>query len=258
MPQAKTDDKATKLTDADVLDPNHPFNGDADPDDPLKGVDPDTGKKAGKKVKVKVADAEMETDEASAAVINALQKQNTDLYAYLKNIGAPSKPEPKKADPKDGGKPYDWSTELFVDPEGALKRLRAELKEEIKTEMTTAYNNAEGEKTFWNLFYKDNDELKEHDHFVRAILNRDYAELADLPTAKAAAELSTRVKKELLKLRGGRSNADESDRSLEGGSTRSNAKNTGQNKEEVVSSLGDLIRKRAAARRASTSLTKEK
>lgn len=238
--------------DKPLIDPEHPFNG-ADPDNPMADVDPDTGKKkepASKKVKVKVGDTELETDESSAAVINALNKQTTDLYAYLKGItGTPQAKPAAKEDNKDE---YDWETELFVNPKEALKRLRSEIKEEVKAEMTTAYNGAESSKQFWAAFYADHAELKEHDFYVKAILQRDYAQLENMPASEGATELAKRVKKELLKLSGGKSNADETHRPLEGGSTRANAKSASQNVEDVVPSIGELIRRRQAGRRAAT------
>lgn len=246
---------ATKLTDADVMDPNHPFNG-ADPDNPMDGIDPDTGKKAAPadtgKTKVKVGDTELEVDAATAGVITALNKQNQDLYAYLKGITNTPQTKPAKEDPKDKKEEYDWETELFVNPKDAIKRLRAEIKDEVKAEMTQAYNGAESSKQFWAAFYNDHGDLKEHDFYVRAILQRDYAQLENLPASEGAAELAKRVKKELLKLSGGKSNADETHRQLEGSSTRSNAKSTSQKPEDVVPSIGELIRRRQASRRAAT------
>lgn len=240
---------ATPTDDKPLIDPNHPFN-DSDPDNPMDGVDPDTGKKVAKKVKVKVGDTELETDESSAAVINALNKQTTDLYAYLKGItGTPKAPEPKKEDKKAD---YDWETELFVNPKEALARLRQEIKAEVKEEMTGAYNAAESSKQFWTAFYKDHEELKEHDFYVRAILQRDYAQLENMPASEGATELAKRVKKELLKMSGGKSNSDEEHRPLEGGSTRANAKNPSQKPEDVVPSIGELIRRRQASRRTAT------
>lgn len=250
----KADAAATPPTDdKPLIDPNHPFNG-ADPDNPMADIDPDTGKKrepAQKKVKVKVGDTELETDESSAAVINALNKQTTDLYAYLKGI-TNGQPAAKPAVKDDKKADYDWETELFVNPKEALSRLRAEIKAEVKEEMTGAYNAAESSKQFWTAFYNDHADLKEHDFYVRAILQRDYAQLENMPASEGATELAKRVKKELLKMSGGKSNSDEEHRPLEGGSTRANAKSASQKPEDVVPSIGELIRRRQAGRRAAT------
>jgi len=251
----KVDKPVAKPTDKDVLDPNHPFN-DADPDNPNDGIDPDTGKKvtakAGdgpKRVKIKVGDNELETDEASGAAITALMKQNSDLYAYLKSIQTTPA---KKEEPKEKAKDYDWDTELFVNPKEALARLRSEIKAEVKAEMTEAYNGAETEKEFWRTFYKQHESLKEHDTFVKAILQRDYKKIADLPASEAAEKLAEAVKREILKMTGGKSHSDADDRPLEGGSTRANAKPSGQKGEDVIPSIGELIRQRQRRMREAT------
>lgn len=254
MPKPNT--QAAPKNDADVMDESsHPFNGQ-DPDNPLEGVDPDTGTKAPKAgekktVKVNVGGVDHELDENVAAIVGALKKQNEDLYGYLRTMtqGTQGKPAPK-ADDKD--EDDEFETLLFTDPKAAVKKIRASIKAEVKQEMTGQYNAVESEKQFWTAFYDNNKDLKEHDFYVRAVLNREFAGWKDLPAVEAAQKLAETVKKELLKMRGGRSDSDATSRGVEGTSSRVNAKTSSQNPEDVVPSIGEIIRKRQAARRQAT------
>lgn len=257
----------TVTTDDDVLDKSTFPGANPNPEDG-KGTPP-ADKKAGKKdtppaddgqpkrVKVKVGEHELETDESSAAAINALMKQNTDLYAYLRNIQPPANNTGKDKDTKGSkadAEEYDYETELFANPKEAVKRLRAEIKAEITGELENKYNRAESEKEMWKIFYKENEDLKEEKWMVDAVLQRDYASLKDLPASEAMKKLATSVKKELLRLKGGRSDADNANTELEGsGNARLNAKKSGHSQEDEVPSLSALIRQRQEARRKAQS-----
>lgn len=196
------------------------------------------------KVKVRVGNDEIETDAASAAAINALMQNNSQLYNYIQQIGA-GKPAPE-GDKKKG---YDYATGLFTEPEEALKRLREEIKAEVKGEITTAYNAAESQKDFWNSFYSKNEDLKDEKMLVNAVMARDWASLKDMAPEAAAKKLVEATKKEIMRLKGGKSDSDPDARPIEGGGNKKSAPSGNSQDDSKVLSLSDIIKKRQEARR---------
>lgn len=236
---------ANNTDDAALLDDKGHFSGSA------TGNDDDVPAKQAttpEKVKVRVGNEEIETDPASAAFMNAMMGQIQILSNQVQqNMGT------QKAPVADAKKPasYDYSTGLFTEPEVALKNLREEIKSEVKAEMTTAYNSAETQKEFWASFYTENEDLKKEKMIVQAVLTRDYAKLSVMEVGAAAKTLSESVKKELMRLSGGKSDSG-AGRGVEGGSTRSSTTNSGQSGDNKILSLSEIIRKRQEARRKAT------
>lgn len=230
-----------KPDDKTLLDDKGAFSGKTPPAD---GKKPDDN--TPKKVKVQItADSFIETDEASATALQALISMNQQLAAQVQQAGF-RKLDDTKPDDKSK-KPYDYATELFTNPDEAIKRLRAEIKSEVKDEMTAQYNAVETQKEFWTSFYADNDDLKSEKLIVQAVLNRDMSKLKDLSIPEAAKKLAEATKKELMRLKGGTSDADDS-RQLEGGSNKNPVPPKNKSDDDKVLSLSDIVRKRQAAR----------
>lgn len=233
--------------DAEVLDGKGVFN--QDPDDAGGADDNKPAPKAKSKadddlVTVKVGDQEMRTDAASAAVINALLQSQSQMEAFIKNGYKPAAapPAPKADD-------FDYDTELFTNPKGAVERLKAEIRKEITTEMRGEYNAAESSKTFWNTFYSENADLKDEKLIVTAVLNRDWAKLKDMDAPKAAKHLAEATKKEIMRLSGGKSASDPDFRGEEGGSNKGPKPKAPVDDSNTPKSLSAIIRDRQEARR---------
>ena len=235
--------------DKPILDDKGAFSGKADEGDKGKKKEApagDDGAGKSEKVKVRVGNDEIETDAASAAAINALMQNNSQLYDYIKQAGLGKQPADDGKGKKAG---YDYATGLFTEPEEALKRLREEIKAEVKGEITTAYNAAESQKDFWTGFYKDNSDLADEKMIVNAVMTRDWATLKDLAPAAAAKKLAEAAKKELMRISGGKSPSDDNARGVEGGSTKNSAPAGKKTDDDKVLSLSDIIKKRQEARR---------
>lgn len=200
------------------------------------------------RVKVTIGDQELETDAASAAVINSMLQMNQEMAALIRNGYSQPAKQPAAA-PK--APEFDYDTELFTNPKGAIERLRSEIKAEVKAEMTGQYNAAESSKAFWNEFYSTNADLKGEKLIVDAILQRDWAKLKDMDAPKAAKYLAESTKKEIMRLSGGKSESDPDFRPSEGGSNKAPAtkKNSGSDDENTPKSLSDIIRARQEQRR---------
>lgn len=245
---------SAKKDDAPIPDDKGTFSGAANPGDQgKKAADPSdtSGSKVNNAqpalVKVRVGNETIETDVASAAFMNAMMGQIQILNEQVQKQG---KPVDDKKNKKDDA--YDYSTGLFTETQVALDKLRAEIKAEVKAEMTGAYTAAETQKEFWSSFYEENKDLKGEKMLVNAILSHHYSKLSNLPVADAAKELSTLVKKELLRLSGGKSDSDSTNTAIEGGSTRKSAPSGGQGDSGKILSLSDIVRKRQEARRKAT------
>lgn len=239
-------------TEAEVLDGSSLTEGQAVADSDAGNVDPNQQQQLPSgKVKVKVGKQELETDSATAAVLEGLLEQNQQLFTYLQNLQAPNhqlRPAVKSPDSAAG---YDYENGLFTEPKVALQHLREEIEADIRTKLTLDYNQAESAKSFWAGFYDEHKELKSEKLLVDAILARDYAKLANLSAEDASEKLSASVKKELLRLNGGRSNSDPNFRGVEGGSHpgSKSSQTSGQTSNDGVGSLSDVIRARQKARR---------
>lgn len=232
--------------DNEVLDDKGVFSGNNPDQGDDKGKTSDKKDDPPSRVKVKIGDAELETDPGSAAALNALMQMNAQLQAQMNGFRTLT-PEPKKAATEE----YDYETGLFTEPKVALARLRQEIKNEIKTEMTGQYQAAETKKEFWSSFYTENADLKDNKLIVDAIVTRDWAKLSNLTPENAAKEISKAAKKEIMRLTGGRSNADpDADQNvIEGGSTKNTPPSKQNPAKDAPQSLSDVIRNRQAARR---------
>lgn len=243
---AKQTTPTSKPADADLLDDKGAFSGSPPEDDDTPPSPKSKKDDAPPRVKVKIGDQELETDPGSAAAINSLMQMNAQMLAQIQaGYRAPSGSQPeKKADA------YDYETGLFTEPAVALKRLREEIKTEIKNEMTGQYNAAESKKEFWNGFYTANPELKDNKLIVDAVVQRDWNKLSVMPVADADKAIATAAKKEIMRLSGGKSKSDEGEQNnLEGGSAKNPPSKSRNSEESAVTSLSDVIRNRQAARR---------
>lgn len=199
---------------------------------------------APERVKVKVGNEEIETDPTSAAALNALLQNNAQMRQLIeKGFTQPAATPPKK----DAA--YDYATGLFTEPEVALARLRAEIKQEIVGEVTASYTQAETRKDFWAGFYADNADLVPEKLIVNAVLGRDWDKLKELPAAEASKKLSEAAKKEILRLSGGKSPSDPNPRPVEGVGDGKTPPASGKPGEEKITSISDVIRARKEARR---------
>lgn len=232
----------------DILDDGGAFSGKSADGNDVQDDDPPEDQPAkGKadRVKVTIGDQELEVDAAAAAVITSMQQMNQEMAAMIRNgYKTPAAPAPA---PKDE---YDYETELFTNPKGAIERLRAEIKAEVKSEMTGQYNAAESQKAFWAEFYSSNKELADEKLIVNAVLQRDWAKLKDMDGPKAAKALAEASKREIMRLTGGKSPSDPDFRPAEGGSgNKMPARKDPPKDEDAPKSLSDIIRARQQQRR---------
>lgn len=248
-----TQTPAAKGGDEGSLDDKGVFSGKTgDDNDDDDDQDPPAGKPAAKskanadKVKVTIGDQELETDAASAAVINSMLQMNQEMAAMIRNGYKTAAPEAK---PAAKAEEFDYETELFTNPKGAIARLRAEITQEVETKLSGQYQADQSSKAFWGQFYSDNKELKEEKMIVNAVLQRDWAKLKDMDGPKAAKALAEATKKEIMRLSGGKSESDPDFREEEGGSNKGRQRKDPPKDDDEPKSLSDIVRARQAQRR---------
>jgi hypothetical protein len=85
---------------------------------------------------------------------------------------------------------------LFESPKEAI----AKLEQRIIKKVVAAYQADQGEREFWNAFYRENEDLAKHDRLARAILNERFNEWANLPATQARKNLAAAVREEILSI----------------------------------------------------------
>ena len=175
-----------------------------------------------------------------ARTVNALQQELQSL-------------KQAQANPQVGIDPdaFDYNTELFVNPKATLERFGHEVANRVRQELGAANQMQQAQAAFWDSFYTQNDDLKAHDWFVKALLSRDYAKLRDLPADKAIEKLSETAKGELLKMGVGKDlKPGKGKPAAEGGNEPTPARSkVGNGADTVPGSLSAVLRARAEARR---------
>lgn len=157
-----------------------------------------------------------------------------------------------KEQPKSGGDPNDdLETSLFTNPKEAIERIIATAVQQATNSIRgeTAITNAQN--AFWTNFYEAHPELKGDDLVVKAVMNRDFAELKPLKVADAIKKLGEATQKYLLE-RGVTRKPAKKGGEIEGGNEPGRRKSdTDENSTRAdVPSLTDVLKQRRQDRKA--------
>lgn len=100
--------------------------------------------------------------------------------------------------PKPEIKTPGYDTLLFEDPNRAIQQI----KQEIRAELSVAYDQDQKLQAFWRDFYAGNTDINPSDDgiIVRALLNEHLAELAPMRAEDAARSLADLTRKEILRI----------------------------------------------------------
>lgn len=224
MAPKKTDDNDDDLDDLSGSDPNEGGESSGEKEGYEKPKEPDLAK-----IVKDLQDRVSKQDEELARLRNK-PPEKTDL-----------RPNPKVD-------AIDWETELFTNTNEAIKKLTAQIRQEVAGELTQSYRKDQGEKQFWTDFYKSNKDLKEDtdDDLVKAMLAKHYNELADLPTKKAGSRLAELTRERIMQYTG--KTPKGSGRAVAEGSSQGTSGTKSDEEPPKPATLSDIIRARRAKR----------
>lgn len=205
---------------------------------------------------IKQVEINGETFAVPAKLAGALERQNEDVRKFqvkvssleekINNMKVVQPAEPSEIDMDDD--------DIFTNPNGYLSKREKKLREEVKAEVREELRREQDQKAkadqFWSKFYGANQDLKEYQDFVNFILQRDYNELGSMQESKALSELAERVRQYILKIKPPSAKTEEI--VLEDASSPF-AFQPGQAKskqDEEDTSLGALVKKRRQAHKA--------
>lgn len=233
-------DKAAAAVAPEIGSPNAPAAAAAAPE----LVEVDIG---GQKFKLDKATAEAlnKANEAAAAGKVASERSLQELRDQLARVQpAPAKPAAEQV---------DIGKLIFTDPEKAFDLMRDQIVSAVRAENQQRAD----QQAFWTEFYSQNEDLKDLDWVVKAVMQRDFNALKPLQISEAIPKLASAVKAEVLKVtkrapKGDQHKDDDSNTELEGGTERTPRKPKGgsESSQAADSSISGVLRARAAARQA--------
>jgi hypothetical protein len=148
--------------------------------------------------------------------------------------------------PKEPEEKIDWEDLMFKDPAKYHELLTQSITNNIESKLTNKYQQAEGEKDFWNGFYKDNDDLKDDRFLVDAVLKANMNELAPMTVKEAGKRLAELTRAEIMRYTGNKLPSNKKKAVTEGSQPPSPGKK--EPEKEKVTTLSDLIKARRAKR----------
>lgn len=152
----------------------------------------------GKKYKVEkgAADALKKSAKKPAASDSGEIKKMLDEYTA--KIAGKGKKVTEGDDEPGEGEPDLSDVRIFSDTKGWMADFKKSLSADIVKQISTMYSQDQGQKTFWQDFYRDNSDLKEYDFIVKAVLSKNAKELAPMSTEDAAEKLAELARDQLL------------------------------------------------------------
>jgi hypothetical protein len=178
----------------------------------------------------------------SADAVKAMSAQMKEMQEKLAAIPVTEKVTPK-------AKVDDLSTLMYTDPEEYTRVLKEQLREESRAEQATT----RAQEAFWDEFYKENKDLKEFSGYVEFVFQRELPGFLkkNNTVGDSIKELGEAVKKEVLKMKGGK-NKSGGDNKIEGGSERNSDGNTESESDvskDSPTTTEQILAERKAARR---------
>lgn len=175
----------------------------------------------------------------------ALQRTVDSLQATINNMNRPTPPKAPDPEPEP-----DWEDLMFKDPKEYHRLLRQSIEKSVKGELTNSYQQAEGEKDFWRDFYKSNDDLKDDDFLVKAVLKENLQLLAPMVVPDAAKRLAELTRERIMRYTGNKLPSTTKKAVTEGSNPPSPVKK--EPEPDKVVTLSDLIKARRAKRNKGT------
>ena len=194
-----------------------------------------------KLVTVSVGGTTIEVSSEQAALIQAEQAASQDAIQQAQTLGEPA--------PREQDEVVPIEELLFTDPKAALEQLTAQITNTVRGE----YQQDQSSKKFWDDFYIENPDLREEDHLVKAVLDRELGTLENMRGKVGRDKLAELTKGDILRItekhQKGRKKKVDQTTQLEGTSTDGAPPPSPDNPPQEADSsrlptLGDAIKQR--------------
>jgi hypothetical protein len=152
------------------------------------------------------------------------------------------------AEPADEMDDEEFDALLFSNPREALRINNERVKRELRNE----YTNNQGTTKFWENFYRDNSDLKDDDDLVQSTLQKNMAELGNMPVDKAMGRLAELTRERILGFMKKRKEPRGQNRAIAEGSNPPSIPRgpaVDDDDDAKPTTMGDLLKSRRAKRR---------
>lgn len=249
------------LTDADIMKGGLGGTDGGEGDDAAKAAAAAKAKEPPATVNVGGVEFPAEIGDKLQTLVQGFTREIDHLKGQVQTLSTVQKPAAKKDDDDDDDD--DINTKLFENPKEAINKVLAKFEKKIARQIEESMGKVDSkhaaekqEKEFWNLFYTDNPDLKEHDFLARAILTRDFGKLGTKTVDEALKHIATETKKVLLKAGGKPADGAGKSRPVEGAGGRADGKAPPAEDDDAASkaaaseTLSGFLKSRRDARRA--------
>lgn len=168
--------------------------------------------------------------------------------AALKKLIPP--PTPVRNEPEEDDDDTDWETLMFADPKAAVRKIEDRAVQRAERKLRGEYQKDQSETKFWDEFYRAHADLQQDDDLVQLTLNKNLADLADLPVSQAMTKLADLTRQRILGYSGGKGRPKS--RAVAEGSSPPSARRPATELQRPTT-LSDIIRNRKAARQKAAS-----
>lgn len=175
--------------------------------------------------------------------LHDLELENARLSGELSARGRQQEPVKKAAEPEPEP---DWEKLLFEEPKEAVKMIKASVRKDVEAELTGKYEADQGTRTFWSEFYTKNDDLKDDQDMVDAVLRANMKTLGDMPVSQAQEKLADLTRERIMKYTGKKKEPGGKKATVEGESQIT--PKAEEKKDDRPTTLSDLIRARRVKR----------
>jgi len=203
--------------------------------------------------KVKISGSEFEVDDAIAAALESreaefqrkLSEQSEELGQARQRLSQYTVPV-ESAEPKDEDE--ELAVLLFEKPKEAVKKIRQSIRKEVET----AYQQDQGQREFWSTFAANYPELRNALWVAKQVLSNNFNAWSTLTVAESMKRLAVATKEQISALNEETTTEEDAQPRTRVESTRTPAPpkpTKTEDKEQVGTPLTTLIARRREARR---------
>jgi len=179
-----------------------------------------------------------------------LRRENEELRREMQEVRRmPPANNPPPEPPVDEYASIDWEKELFANPGATLKKHGDMVARQVEGRLRSEYQRDQGTATFWSNFYSQHPDLKEDHDLVEVTLNKNLADLANIPVDKAYVRLAELTRDRIMRYAGSAAKPRKRPKVEGGPGPRGGQPPVTAPDEGNVTSLSELLRARRAKRR---------